>query len=1077
MTILLLSQIKSFLHGPLAAFCYCGDDVRPWYKRLIFLALLWSGLSGLSGVAVAQSNRFVTRNDFNQVQKNTAKSGNVILNDSNPDNLPNAAFIVTLGTSPVNGTLTSINPDGSYVYTPNPGYLGSDSFTYSICQPGAFPACSNTSTVTLNVYDPTVVCTLGTGQNLLNNPSFTQGNTGFSTSYDFVATPSSVPSLYQEGTYAIGTNSTTYHNNFIGTGRTGPTDKFMMVNGAARLEGVYSQTITVLPNRYYSFSAYAASLNNGIPAQLGLVVDGKSTSVVTTLPTTPGQYVQFSDLYFSGPGPASGFPITIEIRDVNKVAVGNDFGLDDVYFGSCSAFLLADTKTTTPVPDIAVPAAILPLSATINVGGSVGVTVASFVVQSLPASGVLRYNGVPVTENQVIPVASVGSLSSGGSLTYTPVGGCTGTTTTFTYTALDSDGTGSENIATYTIPVTPIATPTIRMAATGPVCPGTQVPLRAGSRPGFLFTWYNGATIVNGAGSVLNDSVFVASAAGTYTVKIQWANCSTTSNGVNLTVLPPLTAGTVGTNQTVCADVAPALLSSTAGAGGGTGNYSYQWESSGNNTTWSAIAGATGADYAPGILAATTYFRRQVTSGTGSCATAYANTVVVNVLPAVTPGSIGGNQTICAASVPAAFTSTAGAGGGTGSCLYQWESSVDNITWNPIAGATAATYAPGPLTTTTHFRRQATSTAGTCQAAVSNPVIVRVQAPLTVGVALAAPPAQCAGTALTFTPTLTNAGSTPTYSWFVNNAPVASTPTYTSSTLANGDQVRVEITPTVGFCATGTAAATATVVLTPSLLPTLTIESQQEMPVCPGTSLTFLVAQSMNTGTAPQYQWQVDGADVAGATGATFTSSTLRDGQQVTLKLRTTTNCNQPAAAASNSVKVTISQLAKVNAGPDKEIEEGQEVVLQGSIDGNYPVTWSPAQGLTFVNGNRLQPIAAPTTTTTYTLSAGPSGCQNVSQVTVKVKKRPLIRIPNAFSPNGDGQDDTWEIDRIGDFTGNAVTVFNRWGNQVFKTTNYSRTNEWNGQINGQPAPLGTYYYVITLGKGQTYSGSLTVVY
>jgi gliding motility-associated-like protein len=1043
--------------------------------------LLWSSLLAFSGAAVAQSNRFVTRNDFNQVQKNTAKSGNVILNDSNPDNLSNAAFVVTLGSGPANGTLTNFNADGSYVYTPNMGYLGSDSFTYSICQPGSLPACSNTSTVNLNVYDPNVVCTRGTGQNLLRNPSFTQGNTGFSTSYNFVPTPTSNPSLYQEGTYAIGSNSTTYHNNFIGTGRTGPTDKFMMVNGAAALEGVYSQTVIVLPNRYYSFSAYAASLNNGIPAQLGLVVDGKSTSVVTTLPTTPGQYVQFSDLYFSGPGPSGGFPITIEIRDVNKVAVGNDFGLDDVYFGSCSAFLLADTKTTPSVPDIAVPAAIIPLSATINVGGSVGVTVASFVVQSLPTTGVLRYNGAPVAINQIIPVASVGSLNSGGNLTYTPVGGCAGTTTSFTYTALDSDGTGSDNVATYTIPVTPIAAPVIRMPVSGPVCPGTQVPLSAGIRqsfrPGFLYTWYNGTTVVNGAGSILNDSIFVASAPGTYTVKVQWASCSVTSSAVTLTVLPPLTAGTTGSNQTVCANTPPATLTSTALASGGTGNYTYQWESSVNNITWASITGATGADYTPGNLATTTYFRRQVTSGTGSCATAYANPIVITVLPALTPGSISGDQTICAASSPVAFTSVASASGGSGTSLYQWESSVDNITWNDIPGATLTTYAPGPLTTTTYFRRRADSTTGTCQAAFSNPIVVRVQAPLTVGVALSAPPAQCAGTALTFAPTSTNAGPAPAYKWFVNNTPVASTATYTSSTLANGDQVRVEITPTVGFCAIGIATATATVALTPFLPPTVTIQSQQELPVCPGTPLTFLVAQATNMGVAPQYQWQVDGAEVAGATGATFSSSTLRNGQQVTLKLRIITNCNQPATTISNPVGIEISQLVKVNAGPNKEIEEGQEVVLEGSIDLNYPVTWSPAQGLTFVNGNRLRPIAAPTVTTVYTLSAGPAGCQDVSQVTVKVKQRPLIRIPNAFSPNGDGQDDTWEIDRIGDFTGNAVTVFNRWGNQVFKTTNYSRANEWNGQINGQPAPLGTYYYVITLGSGRTYSGSLTVVY
>jgi gliding motility-associated-like protein len=95
----------------------------------------------------------------------------------------------------------------------------------------------------------------------------------------------------------------------------------------------------------------------------------------------------------------------------------------------------------------------------------------------------------------------------------------------------------------------------------------------------------------------------------------------------------------------------------------------------------------------------------------------------------------------------------------------------------------------------------------------------------------------------------------------------------------------------------------------------------------------------------------------------------------------------------------------------------------------------------------------------------------------VTVTVTPRVRIPNAISPNGDGRDDTWEIDHIGDYTGNHVLVFNRWGSKIYETSGYSRGNEWNGTISGQPAPVGTYYYVITLGNGRSYSGSLTVVY
>ncbi|RZK24249.1 MAG: PKD domain-containing protein, partial [Hymenobacter sp.] len=82
-------------------------------------------------------------------------------------------------------------------------------------------------------------------------------------------------------------------------------------------------------------------------------------------------------------------------------------------------------------------------------------------------------------------------------------------------------------------------------------------------------------------------------------------------------------------------------------------------------------------------------------------------TIVVPGPP--TPGSIGASQTVCAGTPPAPLTSTAPAGAGTGQFAYQWQSSPDNTTWTDINGATAPTYAPAALTTTTYFRRVVTS--------------------------------------------------------------------------------------------------------------------------------------------------------------------------------------------------------------------------------------------------------------------------------------------------------------------------------------------------------------------------------
>jgi gliding motility-associated-like protein len=550
---------------------------------------------------------------------------------------------------------------------------------------------------------------------------------------------------------------------------------------------------------------------------------------------------------------------------------------------------------------------------------------------------------------------------------------------------------------------------------------------------------------------------------------------SVLSNVVTITAAPALTAGTIGADQALCLGATPALLTSTAGASGGTGSFAYQWQSSADNVNWTSISGATNPTFAPGPLTVTTYFRRQVSSG--PCGPVYSPAVALRVLPALVAGTIAADQTVCVGTAPAPLSSTAGASGGTGSFVYQWQSSADNVNWTSISGATNPTFAPGPLTATTYFRRRVTAGTGTCATAVSNVVTIQVRPAVTPTVTLATPPVQCPGTALTFTAVTTNVGASPTFQWFVNNTAVASGPTFTSSTLVTGDQVRVQVTPTTGLCSTGLATASVTVTRTPTPLPTLAIAAQPSGPVCPGELLTFSIASVTGAGAAPAYQWQVNGTDVAGATTPVFTSTRLRDGQTVTLRLRTTNDCGQAVTVVSNSVSVRILPPVVVNAGPDKEILAGTSVVLEGTADGTYPVTWTPALGLTIPASDPLHPVAAPLVTTTYTLSAGAGGCASSDQVTVTV--RPAIRIPNAFTPNGDGRDDTWQIEFIEQYPDNTVTVFNRWGNKIFSAENYSRANEWRGDINGQPAPVGTYYYVVvTKGPlGKSYAGSITVLY
>jgi len=101
------------------------------------------------------------------------------------------------------------------------------------------------------------------------------------------------------------------------------------------------------------------------------------------------------------------------------------------------------------------------------------------------------------------------------------------------------------------------------------------------------------------------------------------------------------------------------------------------------------------------------------------------------------------------------------------------------------------------------------------------------------------------------------------------------------------------------------------------------------------------------------------------------------------------------------------------------------------------------------------------------------NGCQATRQINVS-EKCPEVYIPNAFTPNGDGINDTWDIAGL-DGTA-TVKVFTRWGAEVYQSAGYS--SPWNGQYNGKKLQAGVYYYIVTAKNNtERYSGSLTIIY
>ena len=148
---------------------------------------------------------------------------------------------------------------------------------------------------------------------------------------------------------------------------------------------------------------------------------------------------------------------------------------------------------------------------------------------------------------------------------------------------------------------------------------------------------------------------------------------------------------------------------------------------------------------------------------------------------------------------------------------------------------------------------------------------------------------------------------------------------------------------------------------------------------------------------------------------------------------------------------------------PKQSMFQDRPITLVASAQSADVFSWTPATGLS--DANVLNPVANPADDIKYTLHVKSSyNCgEDTSSVFVKVYHK--VGIPNAFSPNADGVNDSWEIDGLFTYPESVTTVFNRYGQQVFKNTGYAKP--WKGTYNGARLPPGTYYYIIDLKTGQ----------
>jgi gliding motility-associated-like protein len=185
----------------------------------------------------------------------------------------------------------------------------------------------------------------------------------------------------------------------------------------------------------------------------------------------------------------------------------------------------------------------------------------------------------------------------------------------------------------------------------------------------------------------------------------------------------------------------------------------------------------------------------------------------------------------------------------------------------------------------------------------------------------------------------------------------------------------------------------------------------------------------------------------------------------------TVTGANGCVAGTSHAIVVYPTPL--MTAGADKYLLEDGYIMLDGKATGNnITYLWTPAGFLD--NTTIAAPKVTATQDITYTLLVtSADGCKAADDVVVKILKK--IKVPNAFSPNGDGINDNWVIQYLDSYPDCTIDVYNRYGQVVFHSTGYTRP--WDGRVNGQSLPVGTYYWIINPKNGRIQvNGPVTII-
>ncbi|MGF7079365.1 gliding motility-associated C-terminal domain-containing protein [Mucilaginibacter sp. UYCu711] len=894
--------------------------------------------------------------------------------------------------------------------------------------------------------DPIVNITFGAGTG--NGPALGANitNLGYTTSCP------------TDGQYMIVNQSTScYTDNWhiVTQDHTGDTNgRFMLINAQLAPNDFYVQRVDNLcGGTTYQFAAWALNMVTRIGNNPNITfsiekTDGTPLNSVTSgaIPVTAASTWRQYAFYFTIPAGVSS--VVIRMRNNAPGGLGNDLAIDDITFRPAGPAISVGIQGTAGTSVTVCPSASSAVSLFANAGACYLNT---------------AYQWQQSTDNGTTWANVTGASSSTYQLPALTSG-------TYLYRAVVAEA-GNVDLNTcrvisnpLTVVVSPPATSSVAITASATTtCTGTAVtftatPTGGGTTP--AYQW-----MINGINAGTNSATFTSTTLQNNDVVscvlTPGLACSVpaTSNQVTIKVVSPVTSVVVNASATAtCPGTAVTFTATATGGGGSTPGY--QWLINGIN------AGTNSATFTTATLQNNDVVSCVVTTGLACSAPATSNQLTMKILSSVNSITIGASATTICPVAAVTFTATPTGGGATPA--YQWM--VNGIN----AGTNSATFTSTALQNNDVVSCVLTTGLACSVPATSNQVTIKVVAQVTAVAITASATTICTGTAVTFTATPTGGGTTPAYQWMVNglNAGTNSA-TFTSTALQNNDVVSCVLTTSLACSVPATSNQVTIKVVSPV---TAVVVSTPAAKICNGQPANF-TATATNAAPDVVYQWTVNNL-AAGTDANTFTSSTLMDGDAIACSATNPAiSCTVPVVAKSLPVIITVESLPVISFSQSNyTIYEGEKISLQPVITSGTGATyvWSPATGLD--NVTIANPVASPTKTTEYTLMViSALGCTTTGlpvKVTVLYKN---IVVPNSFTPNNDGINDTWVIPGLETDPSAIITVFNRYGGIVYESHGY--TTPWNGHYKNTPLPFGAYYYVIAIKNNtQKLSGCITII-